>query len=168
MTSLQQLQAWVEQGESETQEFKLSTGQRTDAARFLCAFLNHRGGRVIFGVDAQGYIVGQDVSDKTLADIAHELRALDPPASPNIERIALASGREVLAVTVERGVRRPHTFRGEAYRRVGTTNRQLSREEYGQILLEQLHSTVRWESEPATGWTIADLDATGGSRLIRV
>jgi ATP-dependent DNA helicase RecG len=43
---------------------------------------------------------------------------------------------------------------------VGTTNRQLSREEYGQILLEQLHSTVRWESEPTTGWTIADLDIT--------
>lgn len=160
MTSLQQLQAWVEQGESETQEFKLSTGQRTDAARSVCAFLNHRGGRVIFGVDAQGDIVGQEVSDKTLADIAHELRALDPPVLPTIERIALASGREVLAVTVERGARRPHTFRGEAYRRVGTTNRQLSREEYGQILLEQFHSTVRWESEPASGWTIADLDVT--------
>ena len=38
MTSLQQLQAWVEQGESETQEFKLSSGQRTDAARTICAF----------------------------------------------------------------------------------------------------------------------------------
>jgi len=159
MTSLQQVQAWVEQGESETQEFKLSTGQRTEAVRSLCAFLNHRGGRVLLGVDAQGYIVGQDVSDKTLADIAHELRAIDPPVLPSIERIALASGREVLAVTIERGARRPHTFHGEAYRRVGTTNRQLSREEYGQILLEQLHSTVRWESELATGWTIADLDA---------
>ena len=160
MTSYQQLLAWVAHGESETQEFKLSTGQRTEAVRALCAFLNHRGGRVLFGVDVQGHIVGQDVSDKTLADVAHELRGLDPPALPNIERIVLASGREVLAVTVERGARRPHTFRGEAYRRVGTTNHQLSREEYGRILLEQLHSTVRWESEPATGWTIADLDAT--------
>lgn len=160
MTSYQQLSAWVEGGESETQEFKLSTGQRTEAVRALCAFLNHRGGRVLFGVDAQGRIVGQEVSDKTLADVAYELRSIDPPTLPSIERIALPSGREVLAVTVERGARRPHTFRGESYRRVGTTNRQLSREEYGQILLEQLHSTVRWESEPATGWTIADLDAT--------
>jgi ATP-dependent DNA helicase RecG len=166
MTSYQQLLAWVEGGESETQEFKLSTGQRTEAVRALCAFLNHRGGRVFFGVDAQGRIVGQEVSDKTLADVAHELRGIDPSALPNIERIALPSGREVLAVTVERGARRPHTFRGEAYRRVGTTNRQLSREEYGQILLEQLHSTVRWESEPATGWTIADLDATEIGRTL--
>lgn len=160
MTDLQQLQSWVEQGESEMQEFKLSTGQRTEAVRTLCAFLNHRGGRVLFGVDPHGCIVGQNVSDKTLADMAHELRSLDPPALPSIERIALASGREVLAVTVECGVRRPYTLRGEAYHRVGTTNRQLSREEYGQLLLEQLHSTVRWESEVAAGWTIADLDVT--------
>jgi ATP-dependent DNA helicase RecG len=160
MTSPQQIQAWVAQGESETQEFKLSTGQRTDAARSLCAFLNHRGGRVLFGVDPRGHIVGQDTNDKTLADIAYELRQIDPPTLPDIERIALPSGREILAVTVERGPRRPYSFRDEAYRRVGTTNHQLSRHEYGQILLEQLHSTVRWESEPATGWTIADLDTT--------
>lgn len=105
MTDLQQLRSWVEQGESETQEFKLSTGQRTEAVRTLCAFLNHRGGRVLFGVDPQGCIVGQNVSDKTLADMAHELRSLDPSALPTIERIALAPGREVLAVTVERGSR---------------------------------------------------------------
>lgn len=158
--NLPQIEAWVGQGESETQEFKLSTGQRTDAARSLCAFLNQRGGRVLFGVDALGRIVGQEISDKTLADVAQELAAIDPPALPSMERVALVSGREVLAVTVDRGARRPYTFRGQAYRRVGTTNHPLSREEYNQILLEQLHSTVRWESEPATGWTLADLDIT--------
>lgn len=160
MTSLQQLQAWVEQGESETQEFKLSSGQRTDAARTICAFLNHCGGRVLFGVDVHGRTVGQETVDKTLSDIAQELRQIDPPVLPSIERITLPTGREVIVVTVERGVRRPHSLRGVAYRRVGTTNHPLSREEYGQILLEQLHSTVRWESEPASGWTIADLETT--------
>ena len=166
MTSLQQLRTWVEQGESKTQEFKRSTGQRTDSARSLCGFLDHRGGCVLFGIGLQGRIVGQEVSDTTLADVPYELRALDPPALPSIGRIPIAFGREVVAVTVERGARRPYTFRGEAYRRVGTTNRQLSREEYGQILLEQLHSTARWETEPATGWTIADLDTTQIARTL--
>lgn len=36
--------------------------------------LNHKGGRVIFGVDAKGRIVGQDVADKTLEDVAAYLR----------------------------------------------------------------------------------------------
>jgi ATP-dependent DNA helicase RecG len=79
---------------------------------------------------------------------------------PSIERVPLQSGRELVVVSVERGVRRPYVYRGQAYRRVGTTNRQLSREEYNQMLLEQLHSTVRWESEPAFGWRIADLDTS--------
>ncbi len=36
-------------GESETVEFKRTTGERREATRTLCAMLNHRGGRVLFG-----------------------------------------------------------------------------------------------------------------------
>ncbi|MFH2203516.1 MAG: ATP-binding protein, partial [Elusimicrobiota bacterium] len=46
----EQIQAWAAHGESEIQEFKSTTGRRTDAARTICAMLNHRGGRVLFGV----------------------------------------------------------------------------------------------------------------------
>jgi len=45
----EQIAALAAAGESETQEFKRSTGQRREAARTLCAMLNHRGGRVLFG-----------------------------------------------------------------------------------------------------------------------
>ena len=160
MITLHQIEAWVAQGESESQEFKLSTGQRTDAAKTICAFLNHRGGRVLFGVDVRGQIVGQEMTDKTVADVAREMREIEPPVFPFIERTPLQSGREVLTVIVELGSRRPYAFRGQAYRRVGTTNRQLSHDEYNRMLLEQLHSTARWESEPAVGWRVADLDVT--------
>lgn len=37
-------------GESETVEFKATTGQRNEAARTLSAMLNGRGGQVLFGV----------------------------------------------------------------------------------------------------------------------
>jgi ATP-dependent DNA helicase RecG len=43
---------------------------------------------------------------------------------------------------------------------VGNTSRQLSREEYNRILLERLHGDQRWENQPATGWSLADLDVT--------
>jgi ATP-dependent DNA helicase RecG len=36
-----QIATWAAAGESETQEFKRSTGQRREAARTLCAMLNH-------------------------------------------------------------------------------------------------------------------------------
>lgn len=89
---------------------------------------------------------------------AQELQNIEPPVFPSIERVPLPTGREVLVVSVELGARRPYVYRGEAYRRVGATNRRVGREEYNQMLLEQLHSTARWESEPALGWRVADLD----------
>ena len=36
-------------GESETLEFKETTGTRWEATMTLCAFLNQRGGKVLFG-----------------------------------------------------------------------------------------------------------------------
>jgi predicted HTH transcriptional regulator len=65
-------------GESETVKFKRSTGQRTTAAKTLCGMLNGTGGMVLFGVNDKGGIVGQDVSEKTLRQLAQESRRIDP------------------------------------------------------------------------------------------
>jgi ATP-dependent DNA helicase RecG len=145
-------------GESETQEFKRSTGQRREAARALCAMLNHRGGRVLFGVEPDARVVGQQVSDHTLEDVVQELREIEPPVFPTIERVALGAGREVLVVSVDAGHSQPYSIRGQAFRRVGATNQALSREEYNRVLLERLHADARWELQPATGWSVPDLD----------
>jgi ATP-dependent DNA helicase RecG len=51
--------------------------------------LNHRGGRVLFGVESHGGVSGQQVSDHTLEDIAQELREIEPPVFPSIERVAV-------------------------------------------------------------------------------
>jgi ATP-dependent DNA helicase RecG len=155
-----ELEALVRLGESEHQEFKATTGQRTEAARTLCAMLNHQGGRVFFGVQPKGNVVtGMQVTDKTLDDVVHELRAIDPPVFPPVQRVVVGPGKEVIVVEVSQGPRRPYSYKGRAYRRVGTTTLELSRDEYNRLLLEQLHATARWENEPAVGWTVDDLDA---------
>ena len=51
----------VTQGESETLEFKKTTGERVAAARTACAMLNHRGGVVLIGVANDGTVTGQQV-----------------------------------------------------------------------------------------------------------
>jgi len=48
--NLEELRKLVERGENEQVEFKKSTGQRTSAAKTVCAMLNGLGGFVIFGV----------------------------------------------------------------------------------------------------------------------
>ncbi len=159
MTSLEQLIAAAQAGESETLEFKRSTGEQRAAMHALTAMLNHRGGRVLFGVDPDRRVLGQQLSDRTLEDLAQEIGQIEPPVFPAIERIAVADGREVLAVSVPQGPGRPYSHRGTAYRRVGNVNARMSRDEYNRMLLESLHAERRWENEAAAGWTVADLDA---------
>lgn len=166
MILLTDIESWVRGGESETLEFKRTTSERREAARTICAMLNHRGGHVIFGVEPDGRMAGQMVSDRTVEEVAQELAEIEPPVFPSIERIDFTAGRQFLVVTARAGSGQPYSYRGQAYRRVGNTSRQLSREEYNRILLERLHGDQRWENQPALGWSVADLDGVEITRTL--
>jgi hypothetical protein len=45
MMTVADIESWGRGGESETLELKRTTGERREAARTICAMLNHRGGR---------------------------------------------------------------------------------------------------------------------------
>ncbi len=70
---MRELEREIRSGESETLELKRSTAQLTRAGETLCAFLNGEGGQVLFGVAPDGKIIGQQVADITLRDIAATL-----------------------------------------------------------------------------------------------
>ncbi len=152
------IEAWVALGEGEMLECKATTGERRAATQTICAMLNHRGGRVLFGVDAARKIVGQDVGARTLEEVANELAEIQPPAFPSIDRVHAQGGRDVIVVTTSTGASRPYTYKGRAYQRVGSTTREMSSEQSNRMLVERLHGEQRWESEIAQGWSIADLD----------
>lgn len=159
-----QLAELVQGGESETLEFKRSTGELRSGMQALTALLNHRGGRVLFGVEPDGRVVGQHVSDQTLRDIAAEVGQVEPPAFPAVERMPLGDGREVLVLSVSQGAGAPYRHRGTAYKRVGSVNHTLSPDEFNRMLMERLHAERRWENEPAEGWAVAHLD---GEEVVR-
>ena len=156
--TLDNILALAAAGESETTEFKESTGRRREAAQTLCAMLNSQGGRVIFGVTPDGRVAGQQVSDKTIEDIVAEIQLIDPPAFPTIDRVPVDVSHEAVAVTVMPGHTRPYRYKGEAYRRVGNTNLKMSQDEYNRMLFERMHNEHRWENQPARGWSVDDLD----------
>lgn len=93
--------ALVAQGESETLEFKRSTGTRRKGAQTICAMLNHRGGQVLFGVTPEATIIGQDVSDRTIEQLSEEFRNIEPAILPEIRRVPVTKRLEVLAVSVD-------------------------------------------------------------------
>jgi ATP-dependent DNA helicase RecG len=161
-----QIEQWAAAGESETVELKATTGERREATRALCGMLNHRGGRVLFGVAPDRRVVGQQVSDRTIEEVSQEIQQIEPPVFPSIEPVDIGDGRTVVVVTIAQGQARPYTYRGQAYRRVGNTTLLLSRDEYNRMLLERLHGEQRWETEIAAGWSVADLDVGEITRTI--
>ena len=96
-------------GESEVLEFKKSTAALDAAMKAVCAMLNHRGGRVLFGVTPDAGVVGQGVGERTVERIAERMRDIEPPAFPSIERVPVGHGHEVLAISVGIGQSRPYT-----------------------------------------------------------
>ena len=158
--TLAEIKALAAAGESETLELKRSTGERRTGMRAVCAMLNHRGGRVLFGVEPNGRVTGQIVGEDTVEKLIAELDEIDPPALPSVDRAIVNGRREVLVVTAPVGQQQPYSHRGKAWRRVGNTNRAMSREEYHRVLLERLHGQFRWENEHVPDWTVDDLDRT--------
>lgn len=154
----QKIHEWARAGESEQMEFKATTGQRREAARTVCAMLNRHGGHVIFGVDNGRRVVGQQIGQNTLRDIQHELGRIDPPAYPSVSTIEVGPDRGVVVVSVPGGPNRPYSYRGIPYQRVGDTTVEMAGGEYQRILVERLHAQIRWENQPADGWSAADLD----------
>ena len=149
----------VATGESEILEFKSTTGSLKNASATVCAMLNHRGGHVLFGVTAKGEVIGQQISEQTIEEVAADIRRIDPPALADISKIPITEDKGVIAIHVDRGNSRPYRYRSVCYRRVGNTNQKMSSEEYNHMLLERMHSKQRWENQPADGWSVCDLDA---------
>lgn len=154
----EQIATMVAAGESETVEFKSTTGTRREATKTVCAMLNQQGGQVLFGITPEGQVVGQQVSERTVEEVSAEFARIDPPAFPEITRIPVAADRAVIAVSVSRGPAGPYMYRGSAYRRIGSTTVEMRADEYRRLLFERMHSERRWENQSADGWTVADLD----------
>ena len=144
-------------GESETVEFKRSTASMREAIETICAFANHKGGRLLFGVDDSGHILGQQVSDDTIKNIANAVKLnTDPKLYPAIEKIEIKE-KECILVTVDESPLKPHLAYGRAYLRVGATNQKLDRERY-EYMLSQRFNGYGFDYRIQKNATLNDID----------
>jgi ATP-dependent DNA helicase RecG len=163
-----ELEVLVQQGESETLEFKKSTALLDSAAQTLCGFLNRKGGRVVIGVTAEGKIVGQNVSDHTLQEIARVLAKFEPHAQIDIDQVAIDPKNKVIILTVLfRRSDIPYTWDGRPYQRVASTTSRMPQSVYQKWLLERDQNNHRWETGIANGYSLEDLDSEEIFRTMR-
>lgn len=155
---LEQLKLLIAGGESERLEFKKTTGELKGGMATLCGFLNGQGGKVLFGVTNAGRILGQDVSDATLQEVAQDIVRLEPAATIAQMRVQVADTREVLILETTDRSQAPYTFNGRPHRRIGTTTSLMPQPEYERRLLERGHPQRRWENVLAERYRLKDLD----------
>ena len=147
----------VEEGESATVEFKKSTASLREGIETICAFANHRGGYLLFGIDDHGTIIGQEVTDDTLRNVANAVKLnTDPKLYPCIEKIEL-EGEICILITVEESPLKPHLAYGRGYLRVGTTNQKLDRDRY-EYLLQQRFNGYGFDYQIQPDATLNDID----------
>ena len=157
--NIDELNSLISQGESETLEFKTSTGQLAEVGKTLSGFLNHKGGIVLIGINEKNQIVGQQISDKTQQDIAQVLKEISPSAPITWQTYDLPNNdRKVIILKTNSSIPPAvYFFKDKSYERVGSTTQSMKYEHLKQLMLERTLDKT-WDQLPASDYKIDDLD----------
>jgi predicted HTH transcriptional regulator len=114
--------------ESEYVEFKVSTSQTSRALEALSAMLNKHGkGKVYFGINDNGEVVGQKIGNKTIKDLSEAITTrIKPSVIPTI-KFENIEDKCIISVEVE-GSNKPYSADGNYLIRSGCENKKIEPE----------------------------------------
>ena len=97
--------------ETETLEFKKSTGELKEGIISIGAILNkHQKGELYFGVRPDGTPIGQEISEKTLRDISQAIsNHIEPQIFPEIQTVRIDEIRHTLRMMLPASALRTRT-----------------------------------------------------------
>ncbi len=133
--------------ETETVELKTSTSELKEAVISISAILNKNGkGKLYFGVNDHGLVIGQSIGKNTLRDVTEAISAhIEPKLFP---RVTARTFQKKACILVEfEGSDSPYFAYGRAYMRVADENRQLSVKEIEKLLINRNDYRSKWEAE---------------------
>lgn len=135
--------------ESETLEFKKTTGELDKAMDNIASMLNKHGhGTLYFGVSPNGDVTGQQVSESSLNDVAKRIKhAIKPMIYPEIKE-EVFDGRNVIRVDFT-GTEKPYSSFGRYYKRVFDRTEEMTPEELKRMM-SQTDSDSLWENNLTT------------------
>lgn len=124
--TIDDIQRLIQNDETRTLELKKTTGELKDGMRSACAFLNTAGGWLLFGIAPTTLqILGQQVTESTRREIAHELTKLEPSIDLPVEYVDIPGreGFQVIAIRLDGASfgEMPYTYDGKPYLRVEST-----------------------------------------------
>ena len=123
--------------ESETLEFKKTTGEVDKAMDNIASMLNKHGhGTLYFGVSPNGEVTGQQISASSLDDVAKKIKtAIKPMIYPEIKQEIL-EGKNVIRVDFS-GKEKPYSSFGRYFKRVFDRTEEMTPEELKRMIVHQ-------------------------------
>lgn len=121
--------------ETTTLEFKQQLSK--SYLKTVSAYANYGTGEIIFGIADDGTPVGLTDPQDTCLRVEHAINdSIDPV--PRFE-LSIEEDTRTVTLTVHEGPDKPYLFSGRAYRRADTSTVEVSRLEYGRLVLTGEH-----------------------------
>ncbi len=152
----------ITQGESLHTELK--SNFNVEAMESITAFANAEGGKVLIGVSNKGKIIGVDINEESIQQWVNEIKSkTEPSILVDAERYEI-EGKTVVVLSVPEYPVKPISLQDRFYKRIGNSNHLLSATEIANLSMLSLQ--VSWDSFPALGKTLEDLDIETIERFI--
>jgi len=136
------LSKMIECGESEALEYK--SGFNTAVIESLVAFANCRGGCVLVGLDDSGLpVLGFQPGKESVVNWINEIKTKTQPALVPEVDVAEIDGKPVVVLSTSEYPVKPISVRGRYYKRVGSSNHQMSLNEIANLHLQTIN--LSWD-----------------------
>ncbi|MCK4762394.1 MAG: putative DNA binding domain-containing protein [Candidatus Aminicenantes bacterium] len=144
--------------ESESVELKTSLAERQEILETISAFSNTIGGTIYIGVEPGGEVSGVDIGNRTIENLANEIKQnTDPKVFPTIE-IREINGKEIIVIKAAEYPAKPVWVKDKVFLRVGRSNQRASAEKIRQLIYE--NKVFKWDSEVQPKLKLSDINTT--------
>src|ERR1051326_3024272 len=149
----------LQHGETQTVEYKASPPRLAELAVRLCGLANSSGGVIVLGVvDESWEVVGLKRPQEAIDALLQAARLCKPPVPfmPPEPQELVYQGKHLVVAAVPPSDGPVYQAGGAFYMRRGTHTVPLELSELAHLLYQR--GLLAWETQPAQGATLADLD----------
>ena len=117
----------------ESKELELKSTITNTFLKTVSAFSNYNTGKIIFGVDDNGKIIGLENIEKLCLDLENKINDNINP-KPDF-RFIKDTKKNIITLIVEEGFNKPYLYKGKAYKRNDTSTVEVDRIEFNRLTL---------------------------------
>lgn len=147
---IDELQLLLKEGEGLTIEFKESFSSKLD--KDIVAFANTHGGQIFLGVDDQGKIVGEKLTN----DLKAKINSLARNCEPGIVLQSIEQVDKAVVITIDESDEKPHSCSAGYYRRLDAATQKMNQKEL-KLLFDTSSNKPRFEEQINDGISWDDI-----------